>query len=481
MFSRPMYTAVPIYLVLAACVPNNVTMTEGSYVAFVSADTSTSLLKGEIDLETFGGTTYNIDCREFETLTEEEANDRRLPDALPVCSKKQLRDSDLGVSRWPGDVDDAAEEPYFPNYSVFGPNHEEWIFQGPFHVVTEELVPWRGEGLITAEDDIQVAFHHRLPDGSDFRFAFVIDPDFAPTTCVEEEDTEEVVAEAVDGDWLANWSADFAEQLADASEEEAAPYAHMADYVTGGGTVWALTAGAYQLNPSDTEDYWFFPEEYSAGYASGKFVEERMSARAARYGEPYIYNFIDSDSALMVIPGASDIWHCDMNPDETSGDFQDPMECPMCDRTEGQWDTSDSGGDDFCEMGDRVNRVADEVQEELNLINPNDLGTLNYRPLVLENSWRVPDGREPGLDGWKGMHYNYVVFSKDSGFEEGDRAEGAFSLVMDASDTKSRVFLKGRFVIDPLKKDRWIQDDLKGIKLEESPDVENEEALCFNK
>ena len=481
MYSRPLIFVSPLIVVLAACVPNNATITEGSYVAFVSADTSTSLLKQELDVESFGGTDYNIDCREFETLTAEEAEERRLTDSLPVCSKKELRESDLGVSRWPGDVDDAAEEPYFPNYSVFGPNHEEWIFQGPFRVVSEDLVPWRGEGIITAEEDIQVAFHHRLPDGSDFRFSFVIDPDFAPTTCVEEESTGEVVAEAVDGDWLANWSAEFADQLANASEEEAAPYAHMADYMANGGTVWALTAGAYQLNPSETDDYWFFPEEYSAGYASGKFVEERINARGARYGEPYIYNFIDSDSALMVIPSASDIWHCDMNPDSESGDLQDPEECPVCDRTEGQWDTSNSGGDDFCEMGDRVSRVADEIQEELGLINPNGLDTLNFRPLVLDNSWRVPDGREPGLDGWKGMHYNYVVFSKDSSFEEGGRLEGAFSLVMDASDTKSRVFLKGKFVIDPLKKDKWIQDDLRGIKLDESPDVENEDALCFNK
>jgi len=459
-------------LLSIGCTPDNAEIVEGSYVAFVSADTSVSLLKGVLDLEQFDGEQWNIDCREFETLTEEQADDRRLPDALPICKKSDLRNSDIGVRDWPGDTDDVNEEPYFPNYTSFGPNHEEWIVQGPYHALAEDLTPWRGEGVVTSEGDIQVSFHHFLPDGSDFRFAFVIDPDFAPRTCVQEGD--EVVAEPIDGDWIENWSAEFADYLGGLNEEEASRYAHMSDYVLNGGKVWALTAGAYQLNPSNTDDYWFFPEEYSAGHAAGKFVDERMTARGARYGEPYVYNFMDADSALGITVGATDLWHCDMDADV------DPNECPPCDRTEGQWDI-DGGGDDFCELGSRVDRVADEVAEELAIINPYDNPTLDYRPLVLHNSGRTPDSREPGLDGWTGMHYNYVTFSKDSVLEEGGVAEGAFSHVLDAEDGKSGVCLSGKFRIDPIKKDLWVADNLREIKLAESDDVKDQDSLCFGK
>ncbi|MFT4628799.1 MAG: hypothetical protein ACI8PZ_007495, partial [Myxococcota bacterium] len=250
-----------------------------------------------------------------------------------------------------------------------------------------------------------------------------------------------------------------------------ASFAHMQKYIDDGGRLWVLNAGSYQVNPQNTDENWFFPEEFQAGYAAGKFSEERFTLRGARYAEPIVYNLLDADSALGATIPESALFYCDMEEEV------DPLaECQRCLSPGSGWDTN-------CDVVDRAAVVEQEIYEEFQRLQPDEAGLdiLHMRPLVIENGWRVPDGRPAGLDGWVEMHYNFVVLDSKSKIEEGGSVKGAFTLVFDAESTKSRFMVKGEFEVDKIKKDRWTADDLRGIKLEESPDVKNEAALCVSK
>jgi hypothetical protein len=131
---------------------------------------------------------------------------------------------------------------------------------------------------------------------------------------------------------------------------------------------------------------------------------------------------------------------------------------------------------DLAAQQDHAREVAAGIHEELGrMFTPEEDGepVFDYMPITHSNFWRIPDGRPPGLDGWSELHYNYVVFSADSNLEEGGQAEGAFSLVLDADISSTRLFIKGNFQIDKIKKDRWKTDDLQAEKL-----IENGATLC---
>jgi hypothetical protein len=438
------FSALSSLLALAACAPQSAVLTDGSFTAFLSKTTSLSLEKWDW-LPADYTDAYNVDCRTFETIPEEDWETIR---AQPLG----LEPLDICDSEWGGANPD-------------GPDHEEWAFQDGFMAFGQKLEPWRGEGVITSEGDFQVGFHHRLPNGQDFRFAFVIDPDFAPTTCVQ--DGDKVLAEPIDGDWREEWSNEFAERYAASEDEDVqAAFAHFEPFFDGG-RLWVLNAGGYQRDPNNTEAFWYFPEEYQSGFAAGKFSEERVAARAPRYAEPFIYNFSDVDQALSAVVLAEDLWHCDMAADAN------PADCPPCEAA-ATWP-------DFCTLQDRVDVVEREIFDELQRLNPSESDALKFRPVVLHNNWRTPDGQPPGFDGWAEMHFNYVVLSQDSNVEVGGSAKGAFSLVLDGEYSQSRFYIKGTFEVEKIRKDRWVTADLRALKFEESPDIKNEDALCIKK
>ena len=174
---------IPVALLLAGCAPQSATLLSGEYFAFLSDTTSFSLAKGTVDPEDWPAKDmWTVDCRAFESKADREA--QQLPGALDICDT------------WL-DIDDDEVGDYPPD--------ETWMGQTPWWILHENLDPWRGEAIITSEGDFQVGFHHTLPGGEDFRFAFVIDPDFAPKQC----DYETGKAVERDGNWLENWSKDL--------------------------------------------------------------------------------------------------------------------------------------------------------------------------------------------------------------------------------------------------------------------------------
>jgi len=372
--SRPISSL--LLLLSVGCAPQNAEITDGTYWTFLSYNSSRTLFEGKVDRDA-ADEHYAIDCRQ--RADDEEP----LPGALDIC----------GNANWP-------------------PRHEGWLRRDAFEVISEPLDPWRGEAVITSEGDLQLTFHHRPPGSEDFRFAIVIDPEFEPLRCVENE-SGDVEYEVVDEeDWVEKWSED-------------------AD-----GTLFYLNSGAYQFNPSNTDDLWILPQEWRAGFATARFAAEDYSMRRVRYGLPSAYITFELDEGTQ--PTAADLFYTAMSPG-----------------------TDPSESDAFQAQIDRVEDVAVVSETELAMVG------VDFRPMVHTNEWRIPDGHAAGLDGWVELHYNWIRFDSGSDLAVGGEASGDFGLVYDAQESQSRVFVTGSFQIDRIKRDRWVTADVEEAKLEE--------------
>jgi hypothetical protein len=423
--------AVPLSVLcalLTACAPNNAVLTEGKYISFLSEGTALSLSKEAVDPEDYD-IHYNVDCRVFASDEDEAALE--LDDPLRIC----------GENNWP-------------------PEYEEWATQAGFRVVTEDMDPWRGEALISSEGDLQIAFHHRPPGGSDMRFVIAIDPDFGPTTCVQDPDSEGLKRVPLDGDWVAEWSREL-EWMRGLDDEQRRPYELFTGDELEGGRLWFLNAYGYQLNPVDVDgQVWDLPQQWIAGAAQGRFVEENLFHRTPRYGEPFVYNSIEVEGSasgsgtFYVTINPDDLWYCDME------EGSDPTDAPCA-----------AGYPNYAALDEHVREVADGVRfelermtkvtteevdgEQLYVFDNDAEPVFSFAPVPHTNTWRIPDGRPPGLDGWGELHYNYIAFTRDSLLEVGGSARGSFALAMDAGSSSSRVFVQGKFEIDKIKRDRW--------------------------
>lgn len=392
-------------LALAACAPQNAEIIDGDFTAFIGA-TSITNQRAAVDYEGFDSY-HKVDCRDFETARNERENERlRLEDRLRIC---------------PGD----ATQP-----DAFPPDHEIWLRRDGYHVVSSTLDPWRGEGVITSEGDFQVGFHQRLPGGEEFRVIFAVNPNFQPKTCVAGEDGDNELVD-IDGDWVANWSEDLG------PDEQ--------------GSLYYLTASAFQFNPGGpTGLAWFFPNEWGAGNAVGKFGDDLFRKRSPRFADPSVYIERSTDDQAQITRG--NLFHCD-NTVLPAG--EDPATNPC-----------------MTNLINRVENTADEILEEYQAVQvrgADDPGNLpSWRPRVHHNLWRPVTGRPSGLDAWVELHYSWVRFDEGSVFEEGGSASGSFAIVFDAEDSQSRFFVRGNFNVKRWKNDIWVTDYLPTIKAEEN-------------
>lgn len=118
---------------------------------------------------------------------------------------------------------------------------------------------WRTEALINGEGHLQLAVHHWLEQGQDFRYIFSIDPDFEPTRCISTgEGTAEI--QQVDGaSWVDQWSDD-----------------------EDGYRIYYLNAGAAQPQSGDPgeTDFFFLTTDWLTGYSYAKFAGEEFNSVA---------------------------------------------------------------------------------------------------------------------------------------------------------------------------------------------------------
>ncbi len=387
---RPVLS-LPIVLlaVSAACKPTNAELTSGGYAAFLSTTNSRTVLEERIDIAG-EEIAYGVDCRTGAANPVEGA----LPE---ICEDEA----------WPFD-------------------HEAWAGIDGYNVMGADMEAWRGEGIITSENDFQVVFHHALP-GGDFRFVFVLDPVLAPKECRSRPDGT-VGLEPIDGDWVSEWSNDLA-----ASGED--------------GQLFFLNARSYQFNPNDTEQLWVLPQEWRAGFAAGKFGAEDLTLRTAQYGLPVAYDNFESATSA---PPASALFYREMEPGS------DPR--------------SNNG---FQSVVRRAQEVKEEIQAEFQVLSQGQFDTLMggdfaYEPRVHANEWRIPDSRASGLDGWAELHYNWVRLDPGADLTVGGTASGEFHLMFVANESPTRVIVRGRFNVPVIKRDRWAPRNVEAEKMEEN-------------
>jgi hypothetical protein len=235
----PRMIAVATFLALAvACTPQNASITDGSYTAFLATSTSPTISKDVLHLSHDG-----VDPSGFDSRLQLDCRDANDVGILPNAD----------LTKCPA-VEDL--------------EYETWMGYDGYEVLTSAITDdnqWRGEAVITSEGDLQITFHIHLPNAQDFRFAVVVDPQFQPTECAQDENGVGV-RQNIDGDWLAEWSKDAADM--------------------GGGTMFYLNSGGSQINPSNADVTWILPDKWLAGVAIGKFAEETFNSR------PPVYEYV---------------------------------------------------------------------------------------------------------------------------------------------------------------------------------------------
>lgn len=401
--SRPILPLLALFVV--ACEPQSATLVAGDYTAWLASTNSLTVAKGLIDYEAYGvGEDYfTIDCRiPINGGTVKQIEEFRLDNRLRIC------DDDRGNR-------DAPQGSY--------PVRERWIDQSGFHVVRGDLEPWRGEGFITSEGDVQIGFHQAIPGGQDFRFAITVDPEFQPRRC--EQDGDGVAYNNIDGDWIEQWSVG-----------------------ANGATRFFLNAGASQFDPAGTDNAsrWFLPLEWQAGYAAGQFVDDAFRVRPTRYAEPEIYLDVEADGANGSSIAVEDLYYCALQPEQV------PSESICMNSTL-----------------DQARVAAQEIESEFGVLGVRDVeGLPAPRPIPHDNQWRAPDGFPGGLDGWVELNYSWIEFDAGSSFEPGGKATGRFHVVFDGNDSQSRFLVRGVFDVPAWDVDFWTAPYVPPIKFEEN-------------
>lgn len=380
-------------LLFAACSPQDATITDGQMFSWIALNSSKIFIDESLPfLEDLSNNENNEQYAENLNITMYECSGRGEED------EGYLKPQD-GFTHITGD--DCADID-----TISFENHK-FIQNDGFYLLQQPIEPWRTEALINGEGHLQLTVHHWLPNDEDFRFNFVIDPDFSPVTCTTNEEGLPQV-EWVDGsDWLYQWSID----------EE-------------GYDIYYLNAGAYQINPSDTDDYWFLTTDWNSGFGHAKFSAEDFNAVPTNYG----------------------------NYDE------------------------DGGGDNFMFVDNRngpnyeaytfaveeLVASAETWSTELASFAGGSAGeTASFSHKVESNDWRPINPSNAGLDGWAEVHSSWVRISNDSEVVAGGTVKGDFQIMYTAEESNSQLLVTGSFEIADLKVDSWAYPVLENDKRDE--------------
>jgi hypothetical protein len=149
----------PLLILLAACNPQDLTVTDASYFVWLADSSSSSLEDGSVKRSELS----YVDCGS-EAECQEDSDGNCEVDGSGVI--------------YPGCPSGFNPDNYDPEYF-------SWFGGDAYYLAQGKLDPWRAEALLTNEGDFQITLHHDLGQ-EDFRFAFVIDPNFEPSVCIQE-------------------------------------------------------------------------------------------------------------------------------------------------------------------------------------------------------------------------------------------------------------------------------------------------------
>jgi hypothetical protein len=310
-------------------------------------------------------------------------------------------------------VDEMVEECEQINDLDFYP----WLQEDGFYALQGSLTPWRTEGLINGEGDLQLTIHQDLGNGEDFRFGFAIDPNFNPLDCVTGEDGEPEIVQVDGSDWVEEWSAD-----------------------EDGYDIYYLNAGAYQVYQGSTSnEFWYLTTDWLSGFGFAKFSSDEYNSRSTAYG------------------------HYDEDGDGPEfSETNNPSFIGVLDRENPDLDA-------YADWADELQVRADAWELEVTEVAGAHVeGVPQFELKIEDNIWRPIDLDPAGLDGWMEMHASYVRISDDSDISEGGQVSGDYQILYDAIDSSSRILVKGTFEIPSLRTDPWaypvLEDELRAAE-----------------
>ena len=377
-------------LLFIACNPQHATIEDGHWYSWLAKSSS----KVFID--------ESMPSLEIENLEENgvpAGYDLKLIDCKRSENDPNYLAAVEGIDHISGDDCGTTDDATGPNAgstinSITFESHK-FIQNDGFFAMHGRIAPWRTEALINGEGDLQLTVHTMLPDNEDFRFNFVIAADFQPVQCTT-NDYNEPQVEFVDGsDWVTQWSAD----------EE-------------GHKIYYLNAGAYQVNPSDSQDYWFLTTDWLSGYGAAKFSAEDFNSVPAHYG----------------------------NYDENGGG---PNFMLVESRTAPNYTAYNNA------IADLEDQSLIWAKELTLAAGANANGEPHYQQKVEGNFWRPIDTANAGLDGWAEVHSSWVRISDASEVVRGGTVEGDFQIMYNAEESNSQLLVTGKFKIEDLIEDPW--------------------------
>ena len=389
-------------LLLIACDPQHATIENGHWYSWLAKSSS----KVFID--------ESLPSLDIEALVENgvpEGYDLSLIECYRGSSDPNYLPEVDGIPHITGDACGLEEDTEGDNAgetinSITFESHK-FLQNDSFYAMHGEIKPWRTEAIINGEGDLQLTVHTMLPDNEDFRFNFVIKPNFRPVHCIT-NDFGEPVVEFVDGsDWVTQWSAD-----------------------EDGHQIYYLNAGAYQINPSEGTDYWFLTTDWLSGFGAAKFSAEEFNSVPGHYG----------------------------NYDENGGGDNFMM---VEDRSAPNYSLYNIG---ITDLEEKANTWATELS--VAGLATTD-GTAHYTQKIESNFWRPIDNANAGLDGWAEVHSSWVRLTDSSEFYAGGVVEGDFQILYNAEESNSHLLVSGKFRIDDLQEDPWAYPMLENDKREE--------------
>ena len=418
---------LPIALLLSACTPQDAEVT-ADYAVFLAAASSENLNRLERTGTDIAESKDSleltpIDCRDLSSLEEDELAEARLAgfDYNAECCASV-------------DEDGNCETPVQPRY--FG-----WLDDYAYYLREGKVEAYRTEAVITTEGDLQLTVHMDVAGFGDFRFGWVIDPDFQPKACVDGENGSELIDDQ--GDWLSVWS----------EGEE--------------GTLWHLNAGSYQINPSNQGVAWYFDQDWLAGSTFARFADEEFYGHAVDYSDemyrPYHIDAYGDNSCG--------------NAEDDDGDGLKDSKDPDCEANgmEGAGIPGPRGVNPDERYNTWVEKTTEYFADEVTDLEA--IGKSSF-PLAIkfENNGseeRPVDGTNSGLDGWLGVSPSWVRVDNPDAIQVGELADpvtGEFQVYLEGVAAASKVFVKGSFKITNIREDVWGYEygTLDAVKREEN-------------
>lgn len=400
---------LPAVVLLVACTPQDAEVT-ADYAIFFGAESSENidrLNRTGVDVaeRTTGLGLTPIDCRDLSGYEAEEIADLRLAGV------------DFGADCCVSGSGETCDE-YLP------PKWFTWLDDYSYYLKEGKVEPWRTEAVITTEGDFQLTVHMDVEKFGDFRFGWVIDPDFAPQACVDGEGGAEL--QPVDGDWLAGWSA---------SEES--------------GTLWHLNAGAFQTNPSNNGTGWYFDQDWMAGDSFARFADEPLYSLPTLYTDEYYRPFYVNTYASECRDGND-------NDDDGVAD-DDDSNCAISDFEDGSSVPVPRGIDPDRALATWVEATNEYFTTDVTDLADYGKSAFPFQMKVEDNTWRTVDDEASGLDNWLGVSHSWVRIDNpaDIKLHPDNPITGEFQIYLESVAAATKLMVRGTFSITEVREDVW--------------------------